>query len=72
MPTAVRSKASDSTIKRPFARENVVCPFCSSKQTMWFSVFSRFDESKNATVVIDDYRCLNCGDFIEVHTIVTV
>lgn len=72
MPQALRNKASDSSIKRPFAREELCCPECGSKYTMWFSVFSRYNEQKDATEVVDDYRCLNCGEFFETHTLVRV
>lgn len=72
MIKAIRSKASDNTIKRPFSRITVRCPDCKSRSTMWFSVFSRYDEQKNATVVVDDYRCLECGELFEIHTEVRV
>lgn len=72
MVQALRSKASDNSIKRPFSRISVRCPDCKSRATMWFSVFSRYDEHQDATIVIDDYRCLECGELFAIHTKVTV
>lgn len=67
----VRSSAHDGTIPSPKAYTKPMrCPNGVGHIVIWFGAFNRIEDGE-VVAVVDDYRCLTCGEFITTVTTIT-
>ena len=72
MVKALRSPVSERGVSAPRAKGRMRCSHCHSHMVVWFQCWQWHHDGTDIWYLVDDYRCLHCGEFVSLKTPITI